>query len=77
MTVNLVYKHFPFGAKEKMLLEENILEVYWNENEDIIAVDFMKDGRITDIICFSVQPREECFLPMNHIRLCALLQKGT
>ncbi len=46
MTVNLVYKYFPVWTKEKMLLEKDILEVYWNENEDIIAVDYMKSGQI-------------------------------
>lgn len=63
MTVNLVYKHFPFGAKEKMLLDENILEVYWNENEDIIAVDFMKDGRITDYYLLLRSAKRGVFSP--------------
>lgn len=49
LTVNLIYKRFPFLTRYKTLLRGNVSEVYWNDKGDILAVDRNKRGII---VCY-------------------------
>ena len=78
--VNLVYKSFPYGTKKDVLIEKNILRAYWNENKDILAIDYAHSGDITGYYLLIKTDTKELFSPyepytIKHFSTISLLKQ--
>lgn len=75
LTVNMTYKLFPLGVKEKVLLEKNIRGVYWNNNEDVIAVDYARNERVIGYYLLIRVPEKGLFSPYEPYEIISFHSK--